>query len=117
MYPYINKCTYIYIHIYLQVAFKNSKGDVVTELLHSKLLTRHWPSKAAMEKKIQDFVTKCGVATHPLYDANATSDGYGSDGLGIYVCTFLLYVHTCTYISIICYGSDGLGIYVCTFLY
>jgi hypothetical protein len=68
----------------VQVAFKNSKGDVSTELLHSKLLTRHWPNKAAMEKKLQDFVTKCGVATHPLYDANATSDGYGSEGLGQY---------------------------------
>ena len=36
----------------VQVAFKDSDGVIFTELLHSKLASRHWPNKSAMEKKL-----------------------------------------------------------------
>jgi hypothetical protein len=68
----------------VQAAFRNSGGEICTELLHSKLLTRHWPSKSGMEKKLKDFILKSGIATHPLYVENSSSDGEGSDGLSPY---------------------------------
>lgn len=68
----------------VQVAFKNAKGDVLTELLHSKLLSRHWPCRSLMEKKLKAFILSSGIAIHPLRDPSTHSDDFGSDGLGPY---------------------------------
>ena len=73
----------------VQVAFKDSEGVIFTELLHSKLLSRHWPNKSAMEKKLKLFVLSSGIAVHPLYDPNQCSDGYKSEGLGTYPVGFV----------------------------
>ena len=78
----------------VQVAFKNSRGEIYTELLHSKLLSRHWPNRSALERKLKAFVLKSGVGVHPLYDPNMTSDGFGSEGLGSYPVGFVEWEET-----------------------
>ena len=78
----------------VQVAFRNSKGEILTELLHSKLLSRHWPSRSVMEKKLKAFILTSGIAVHPLYDPNSHSDGIGLDGLGPYPTGFVEWEET-----------------------
>jgi hypothetical protein len=49
----------------VQIAYKDVNGVVQTEILHSKLQTRRWPSKVVMEKKFRSFILQNEVAVHP----------------------------------------------------
>lgn len=53
----------------VQVAFKQApdhRGEslMLTELLHSKLGTRLWPSKKAVSKQLESFLTKAGIKSY-----------------------------------------------------
>lgn len=49
----------------VQIAYKDVNGIVQTEILHSKLQSRRWPSKFIMEKKFRSFILQNKVAVHP----------------------------------------------------
>lgn len=49
----------------VQVAYRNKAGILHTELLHSKLFRRSWPSKSVVEKRLQSFFSRVAV---PRYD-------------------------------------------------
>jgi len=73
----------------VQVACKNSKGEVVVEMLHSKLSTRRWPSKGVMEKRLRSFFDKHSLPTYYFRNATDTDDApdysnFANDGLGTY---------------------------------
>ena len=67
----------------VQIAYRNSKNELQLDLLHSKLVTRRWPSKTVLEKRIRAFVSQCSIPTFSTFDGSY-GDGYGSDGLGSY---------------------------------
>jgi hypothetical protein len=49
----------------VQIAYKDVNGVVQTEILHSKLQSRRWPSRVVMEKKFRSFISQNKVAVHP----------------------------------------------------
>ena len=49
----------------VQIAYKDVNGVVQTEILHSKIQSRRWPSKVIMEKKFRSFIMQNKVAVHP----------------------------------------------------
>lgn len=49
----------------MQIAYKDVNGVIQTEILHSKLQSRRWPSKLIMEKKFRSFILQNKVAVHP----------------------------------------------------
>ena len=51
------------------------------ELLHSKLVTRRWPSKTVIEKRIRAFVSQCRLPSQAIFDGS-DGNGYGSEGIG-----------------------------------
>ena len=51
------------------------------ELLHSKLVTRRWPSKTVIEKRLRAFISQCRVSSQAVFNGS-DSNGYGSDGIG-----------------------------------
>lgn len=67
----------------VQVAYKDHRGQVLPELLHSKLKTRRWPSKTVLEKRIMAFFAKTGVQTHKEA-AGRSYEGTGEDGIAPY---------------------------------
>jgi len=50
----------------IQVAYRTVKGDTVTEMLHSKLVSQRWPSKSVAEKRLRSFLSKLDI---PTYDS------------------------------------------------
>jgi hypothetical protein len=40
----------------VKIVYKNAFGNVHSVILHSKLMTRKWPSKALMEKRLNKFI-------------------------------------------------------------
>jgi hypothetical protein len=51
----------------IQIAYKpltNGYGEVVSEVLHSKLMSRRWPSKSVLEKRIKTYLTKMNIAPY-----------------------------------------------------
>lgn len=42
----------------IQAACKNSKGEDLQEVIHSKLQSRRWPSKSVLEKRLTAFLSK-----------------------------------------------------------
>lgn len=65
----------------VQIAFKNQGGYSFIELLHSKLLTRRWPSKAVIEKRLKAFLINSGVPTHAAPSEGDSWTEFGNDGL------------------------------------
>ena len=51
------------------------------ELLHSKLVTRRWPSKTVIEKRLRAFISQCRVSSQAVFNGS-DSNGYGSEGIG-----------------------------------
>ena len=50
-------------------------------MLHSKLVTRRWPSKSVIEKRLRAFISQCRLSSQAVFDGS-NSNGYGSDGIG-----------------------------------
>jgi len=50
----------------IQVAYRTVKGEVITEMLHSKLASQRWPSKSVVEKRLRSFLSKLEI---PTYDS------------------------------------------------
>lgn len=69
----------------IQVAYKGSNGAVVPEILHSKLITRRWPSKSVLEKRFKSYISKLRI---PTYSSEEKDSGAyketGLDGLSEY---------------------------------
>jgi hypothetical protein len=78
----------------VQVAFKDSKGVVLSDILHSKLQSRHWPSKASMEKKLKAFLIQSRISVHPPVDPDPCAPGIGTDGIGCYPVGFVSWEET-----------------------
>jgi hypothetical protein len=78
----------------VQVAFKDSKGVVLSDVLHSKLQSRHWPSKASMEKKLKAFLIQSRISVHPPVDPDPCAPGIGTDGIGCYPVGFVSWEET-----------------------
>lgn len=78
----------------VQVAFKDDKGVVQSEVLHSKLQSRHWPSKSSIEKKLKAFLVQGRVAVHPEKDPDPCAPGVGTDGIGSYPVGFVQWGET-----------------------
>lgn len=78
----------------VQVAFKDSKGVVLSEILHSKLQSRHWPSKASIEKKLKAFLVQSRIPVHPPQDPDPCAPGLGTDGIGSYPVGFVQWEET-----------------------
>lgn len=58
----------------IQVAYKGPNGKVVPKILHSKLMTRCWPSKNVLEKRFRAFIASAKVSTmHPDSDTSSSS--------------------------------------------
>lgn len=68
----------------VQLAYKDGKGSVKPFLLHSKLKSRHWPSKASMEKKFRSFLIENDIALQRPRKIASSCDGIGSDGISPY---------------------------------
>lgn len=47
----------------IQVAYRGADNSIHTEVLHSKLSTRRWPSKQVVEKRFRSFCSKYNVPT------------------------------------------------------
>ena len=54
----------------IQVAYKLTSGEIVTEVLHSKLVSQRWPSKSVVEKRLQAFLSKLDI---PYYNSRIPS--------------------------------------------
>ena len=48
----------------VQVAYKDVNGVIQSDVLHSKLQSRRWPSRIAMEKRFRSFILQNKVALH-----------------------------------------------------
>lgn len=69
----------------IQVAYRNSKGEVFHELLHSKLANRKWPAKMVLEKRLKTFIAKLKIPTFSTDERESGNYGeVGSDGLSSY---------------------------------
>lgn len=60
----------------VQIACRIPNGQVITEVLHSKLQSRRWPSKSVLDKRLQSFALKTHATTYyqPSADAYMTPD-------------------------------------------
>jgi len=69
----------------IQVAYRNSQGELKVALLHSKLSTTQWPSRRGIELKLKTFLTSQRVPT--FYKRPDAPDSYSETrygGLGMY---------------------------------
>ena len=57
----------------IQVAYKTPNGKVVPKILHSKLMTRCWPSKNVLEKRFRAFIASAKVSTLNFDSEEASS--------------------------------------------
>jgi hypothetical protein len=65
----------------VQIAYRNKHGQVLFDLLHSKLATTRWPSKSVIERRLQAFVSKAKIPTFSLpEDGDCEYAGYASCG-------------------------------------
>jgi hypothetical protein len=51
----------------IQVAFKSTSDRVTPTILHSKILTGHWPSKSVLEKRLRAYIAKVRVPSHSFF--------------------------------------------------
>eukprot|EP01039_Chlorochromonas_danica_P009442 gene9442-10431_t len=49
----------------VQAACKVTSGEVRVEVLHSKLLSRRWPSKSVLAKRLRAFLANCRLPLRP----------------------------------------------------
>lgn len=49
----------------VQAACKIASGEVRVEVLHSKLLSRRWPSKSVLAKRLRAFLANCRLPLRP----------------------------------------------------
>lgn len=68
----------------MQLAYKDGKGVVKPFLLHSKLKSRHWPSKGSMEKKFRSFLVENSIALQQPRKIASSGDGMRNDGISPY---------------------------------
>jgi hypothetical protein len=59
-------------HLEVQIAFKNSKGEVYPNLLFSKHKSRQWPSIKVLDKRIRAFYSRINMQLHAV----ESGDGY-----------------------------------------
>mgnify|MGYP003385484093 FL=1 len=65
----------------IHIAVKDASGDIVNELLHSKLCTRSWPSKMALKKRIPNFInTRLPSELKRRIFPTAAGNGSGEEG-------------------------------------
>ncbi len=55
----------------IQIAYKNKNKEVTSEVLHSKLVSRRWPSKSVLEKRIKTFIGKMNIANYGTTEENS----------------------------------------------
>lgn len=67
----------------IQVAYKSLTGKIYPELLHSKLISRNWPSKSVLEKRLKTYLSKLQIPTF-AYNENMEYEGQDSEGLDAY---------------------------------
>jgi hypothetical protein len=48
----------------VQVGYKNHRGEVIYELIYSKLNTKRWPSKSVIEKRLMSVVSQFGLQSY-----------------------------------------------------
>jgi hypothetical protein len=63
----------------VQVAYKDRDGFVRMDLLHSKLVTRRWPSKQVIEKRLRAFVAKHRIDTYANIDDSVDYSDHATD--------------------------------------
>ena len=69
----------------IQVAYKGTNGQVTPEILHSKLITRRWPSKSVLEKRFKSYISKLRIPTYSSEEKDSgTYKETGAEGLGEY---------------------------------
>ena len=59
----------------VQIAYRKPNNEVQVDLLHSKLVTRRWPSKSVMEKRLRAFVSQCRVPTTGTFVTSSVTSG------------------------------------------
>jgi hypothetical protein len=67
----------------IQIAYKGLTGESHPELLHSKLVSRNWPSKSVLEKRIKSYLSKLNIPEF-AYNENMDYEGQGNDGIETY---------------------------------
>ena len=70
----------------IQVAYRSASGTLFTEILHSKLQKRSWPSKTVIEKRLNSFLARVNpVHISETVDMEmSTFSGTGKDGMAEY---------------------------------
>lgn len=48
----------------VQISYKNQMGEVISELIHSKLHSRNWPSRSVTSKRLAAFLAKLNIERH-----------------------------------------------------
>lgn len=54
----------------IQIAYKNKNNELYYDLIHSKIVSRRWPSKILLEKKLKSFFSTCNIPTYNPFDLN-----------------------------------------------
>ena len=54
---------------FVQIAYKDNNGRVHLDLLYSKLVTRRWPSKPVIGKRLKAFIAKHRIETYLIDDS------------------------------------------------
>lgn len=61
----------------VQIAYRNEKGLLTTEVLHSKLFSRRWPSKSVIDKRLKGFLSQSNVH---VYQPTSDGESYHESG-------------------------------------
>lgn len=68
----------------IQVAYRNQYGELISDLIHSKLHSQCWPSKSVLEKRLRAFISQAGIQSHVEQDVTETEQDVASGGLSAY---------------------------------
>jgi hypothetical protein len=76
----------------IQIIYKSKSNELAIENIHSKLVSRKWPSKSVLEKRFRSFVSKNNIPSfmRPQFVSTAaTIKNFGRDGVDSYPIGFV----------------------------
>jgi hypothetical protein len=67
----------------VQIGYRNQKSEVITDLIYSKLMTRRWPSKSVIEKRLASLTSHFGLQCYPD-PGHQSYEGMSGEGSSCY---------------------------------